>query len=161
MLPTGPKVFFIATKKIIIENLRAFLATLINFIANLVYVYFPPFFALLSKNKWLRKIYFEHKYFYLTQQRILKPKLRRVIAAKLINNLSLLLRKQMPWLFSFLSKQKGLRKIYLRNKHYAPVKKSISPLVSTQYLFSNQNKEISLALKQAMTSWPTRKRLYE
>lgn len=82
----------------------------------------------------------------------------KIFFAKLINKLSLLMRAHMPWLFKFLSKQQSLRKIYLRNKQFAN-RKNIPPLAHTHYLFPNKN-EINLALEQAMTKWPLRKRLH-
>lgn len=78
--------------------------------------------------------------------------------AKLINKLSLLIRAHIPWLFKFLSKQQGLRKIYLRNKQFAS-RKNIPQLAHTCYLFPNKD-EINPALTQAMTEWPQRRRLH-
>ncbi len=83
-----------------------------------------------------------------------------MLFSKLINTLSLLVRKRMPWFFSFLSKRKGLRKIYLRNKQFASSRKSIAQLTPANYLFPNKNREINPALEQAMTRWPKRKRLH-
>ena len=86
--------------------------------------------------------------------------MKKILIAKIINKSSLLVRKWMPWLFSYLSRQQGLRKLYLRNKHLSYRGKHISQTLNTDYLFPNKDKEINLALEQAMTSWPKRKRLH-
>jgi hypothetical protein len=85
---------------------------------------------------------------------------QRALVAKLIHKSSLAVRKHIPWLFSFLSKQKGLRKIYLRNKQFSLIKKSMPSALNMPAMFSNNNHEISLALKQATACWPSRKRLH-
>jgi hypothetical protein len=92
-------------------------------------------------------------------QKIISRELRALIA-RLINKSSLSIRKRMPWFFSFLSKQKVLRKIYLRNKQFSLVKKSIPEVCDTQPQFSNNNNEICAALKQYAALWPERKRLH-
>ncbi len=106
----------------------------------------------------------------------------RMFLEAFVDKSALLVRKYFPWFFSLLSNIKWLRKIYykyrhvrflpqrhaaktfplkrffgkfLRNKTYAAKKNIANPM------FSNKNNEISVAIKQAMTAWPTRKRLHE
>lgn len=147
-------------KRRIIQNLRTFLARLINKSSSLISAYFPWFFSLLAKSTWLRKIYFQYKHFFPSQKRFSKSPWLKTLISRLVNKSSLLIRKRMPRFFSFLSKHRALRKIYLRNKQFSPAKKSISQAPNTHHMFPNNNKEISLALGQTMALWPTRKRLH-